>query len=58
LQISSDLKLFFFMMGLSRFELLTIHLSGVYSNHLSYRPINKLKPRGLDRRIPLGVYDE
>ena len=27
-------------LGLSRFELLTLRLSGVYSNQLSYKPIN------------------
>ena len=27
-------------MGLSRFELLTLRLSGVYSNQLSYKPQN------------------
>lgn len=28
-------------MGLSRFELLTLRLSGVHSNQLSYRPLLK-----------------
>ena len=35
-------KLFFkIIMSLSRFELLTLRLSGVYSNQLSYRPFKK-----------------
>ena len=29
----------FFRLGLSRLELLTLRLSGVYSNQLSYKPI-------------------
>ena len=39
------------LMGLSRFELLTSRLSGVRSNQLSYRPsihfCRKIKPLGL-----------
>lgn len=30
----------FFRLGLSRLELLTLRLSGVYSNQLSYKPIH------------------
>ena len=37
-------------MGLSRFELLTLRLSGVYSNQLSY------KPQGLSiKYLPKGM---
>ena len=39
-------------MGLSRLELLTLRLSGVHSNHLSYRPAFMLgKIRTLNFRI-------
>ena len=33
----------FFRLGLSRLELLTLRLSGVYSNQLSYKPLHAWK---------------
>lgn len=41
----------FFRLGLSRLELLTLRLSGVHSNQLSYRPFVLGKGRTLNLRI-------